>query len=181
LDSISAASIAITPHRFSENFRSWSIYGRFNVGWVTFRRCAEALDCLATYKADCLAWCYDRAENGRFADQGYLNTWPERYPTLVIIEDKGVNLAVWNADNYVIEERDGQFLIDGEPLIFYHFHGVKLLPDSSLDVMVPPRHGAERGILMRRILEPYLDAFMRERAVLHERFPELKNSETRLR
>jgi hypothetical protein len=180
LESISRASIAITPHRFSAYFRPWIIYGRFNVGWVSFRRCAEAFDCLASYKADCIAWCYDRVENGRFADQGYLNSWPDRYPSLTIIEHKGVNVAVWNAENYVFEERGGQLLVDGEKLIFYHFHGLKLRPDGSLDVKVPPRHGAE-GVLMRRIMEPYLDAFMRERADLHSRFPELAGVETNLR
>lgn len=72
-------------------------------------------------------------------------------------------------------------LAESEPPVFYHFHGINLLPDGSLNVQLPPRHLAEGGVLMRHILEPYLDTFMSERTKLHLCFPELANVETDLR
>ncbi len=77
LDATAQASVAITPHNFTPAMRDKIVYGRFNVGWMSFRRCPEGLACLETYKANCLAWCYDRVEDGRFADQRYLDSWPE--------------------------------------------------------------------------------------------------------
>ena len=100
LSALGEASVAITPHRFSAGYRHHFVFGFFNVAWITFRRCAEGLECLDAYKADCTAWCYDRPEEGRFADQKYLDSWPRRYPMLKVIEHKGVNLAPWNVDNY---------------------------------------------------------------------------------
>jgi len=100
LDQLGAASIAITSHRFSPDRQDLVRYGRFNSGWVMFRRDAEGLACLRRWADDCFAWCHDRVEDGRFGDQGFLDAWPERYPALTVVEHKGVNLAVWNVDNY---------------------------------------------------------------------------------
>ena len=178
---VGAASIAITPHRFSPDRLADACYGRFNVGWVSIRRDAEGLACLEHYRRDCLAWCHDRVEPGRYADQGYLDRWPERYRSLAIVEDKGVNLALWNVDNYRIDEQDGRFTVDDETLIFYHFHGIRPKPDGSVEVWLPQRHGAVAGILRLRIYAPYLARLIALRAELHRDFPDLAAAETVLR
>lgn len=182
LELIGAASIAITPHRFSPQLMANTQYGRFNVGWVTFRRDAEGLACLERYREDCVAWCHDRVEDGRYADQGYLNDWPDRYQSLAIIEHKGVNLAIWNVDNYVIEEQpDGTFTVDGEKLIFYHFHGIRLQEDGEFNIWLPPGHGVLEGVLMRCLYRPYMAQLVRCRLALHHRFPAIATAEGRLR
>jgi putative methyltransferase (TIGR04325 family) len=177
----SAASIAITPHRFSPDRLADACFGRFNVGWVGIRRDPEGLACLERYRQDCLAWCHDRVEPGRYADQGYLDTWPEQYRSVAIVEHKGVNLALWNVDNYRLDERDGRVTVDDEPLIFYHFHGVRPKPDGSVELWLPKRHGAVEGVLRRRIYAPYVDALTALRTELHRDFPDLAAAETELR
>jgi hypothetical protein len=131
LDSLGDASVAITPHRFSFEYRNHVKYGLFNVAWITYRRCAEGLGCLNAYKADCTAWCYDRVEDGLFGDQKYLDSWPGRYPNLRIIEHKGFNLAIWNAHNYMVRVKNNIVVVDDDPLIFYHFASTELLADGT--------------------------------------------------
>ena len=106
--------------------------------WVTYRRSTEGLDCLNTYKADCTAWCYDRVEDGRYADQKYLDAWPDRYPSLKIIEHKGFNLANWNFHNYLIRFKGDKVMIDDDPLVFFHFSETCMPPDGT--ARVPMRH-----------------------------------------
>jgi hypothetical protein len=178
LDSLGTASVAITPHRFSPDHAADAQYGRFNLGWVTFRRDQEGLACLGQYRDDCVAWCHDRVEDGRFADQGYLDTWPGRYPSLAIIEHKGVNLALWNVDNYTLEERDGQIVVDGDTLIFYHFHGIRSNLDGSFQAWLP-RSGTEGSVHL--LYRPYMMQLIRCRADLHREFPAIKESEEVLR
>lgn len=182
LELIGPASIAITPHRFAPQLMANIMYGRFNVGWVTFRRDAEGLACLDRYRADCVEWCHDRVEDGRYADQGYLNDWPDRYQSLAIIEHKGVNLAIWNVDNYALEEQpDGTFTVDGEQLIFYHFHGIRLQEDGEFNIWLPPGHGVLDGVLMRCLYRPYMAQLVQGRLALHHRFPAIAAAEGRLR
>jgi hypothetical protein len=133
LDRLGEASVAITPHRFSFEFRNHHVYGRFNVGWLTYRRCAEGLDCLNDYNSDCTAWCYDRVEDGRFADQKYLDVWPDRYPSLKIIEHKGFNLANWNILNYIIRLKEEVVSVDSDPLVFF------ISSQRKCDRTAPPR------------------------------------------
>lgn len=181
LASIRGASIALTPHRFSPDQQHNAEHGRFNAGWITLRRDETGLSCLARWRDDCTDWCHDRHEDGRSGDQAYLNAWPERYPSLAVIEHKGVNLALWNVDNYTLGEHQDAVTVDGEPLIFYHFHGIRLLDDGSFDLWLPPLLGAEEGVLLRRLYRPYLARLICLRAELRRAVPALAAAERQLR
>jgi hypothetical protein len=181
LQSLGEASVAITPHRFSFEYRNHIEYGRFNVAWITYRRCAEGLDCLNAYKADCTAWCYDRVEEGRFGDQKYLDAWPDRYPSLKIIEHKGVNLAIWNVHNYILRMRNDVLMVDDDPLVFYHFSPTRVLPDGTVYVPVLPRGGRSKAVLVENVINPYVRKLEGERRSLHQRFPALAAAEREIR
>jgi len=182
LDSLGDASVAITPHRFSFAYRNHSIFGLYNVAWITYRRCPEGLDCLNAYKDDCLEWCYDRLEGGRFGDQKYLDAWPARYPSLKVITHKGVNLAVWNVHSHVIRYKDNIVSIDGDPLVFYHFSGTQMLRDGRVQVAVEPG-GSSRSAaaLLEHVLNPYKHRLEAERALLEQRFPVLAAAAAEIR
>jgi hypothetical protein len=182
MDSLGDASVAITPHRFSFAHRDHTIFGKFNVGWITYRRCAEALDCLNTYKAECLAWCYDRVEDDRFGDQKYLDAWPDRYPSLRVIEHKGFNLAVWNAYTSMIRLKNGAVMVDDDPLVFYHFASTTVLPDGSVQIMVIPG-GAHRSkaVLLEFVIDPYKRKLEEAVRSLSARFPVLAQAKSDIR
>ena len=125
-DEVGDAPVAIIPHRWTpkhaDRLRSAGIY---NVSWVYFNR--SGLQCLIDWRADCLEWCYWEVKpDGRFADQGYLNDWPQRYGAHVV-QHLGANLAPWNQEQYTYEVNGtGLMISDGkrtDPLLFYHFHG----------------------------------------------------------
>ena len=120
-------SIAITPHRFSvcNKFREqWGIY---NVAFNYFRRDEDGLICLNWWRDRCLEWCYDRLKDGKFADQKYLDDWPNRFDGVKIIDHPGVNLALWNLDDVKLEIINKKIYVNNLPLIFYHFHALKQL------------------------------------------------------
>jgi hypothetical protein len=181
LDSLGAASVAITPHRFSFEYRNHFIFGSFTVAWITYRRCAEGLDCLNTYKAECTAWCYDRLEGERFGDQKYLDTWPDRYPSLKIIEHKGVNLAIWNIHNYMFRMKNDVLMVDEDPLVFYHFSSTKMLPDGTVRVPMLSRGGRSKAVLLQHVINPYVAILEAERRALYQRFPALAAAEDEIR
>lgn len=147
--------IQLTEHRFPPALRHLERHGIHNVGWLSFGRESRALECLEGWGAQCLAWCRDRPEEGRFADQKYLDAWPERFP-VEILRQKGANLAPWNVANYVLSETPGGLLVDGEPLFFFHFHGFRRLARGLYDPNLA-RYGSRPSRLLRRaVFRPYV-------------------------
>lgn len=119
------ASIGIIPHNFTSP--RYLRYGRFNVGWVSFRRDASALECLDWWRDRCLEWCRDVVEETRFADQKYLDCWPERFRNVHVYRHPGANVARWNIGKREPKRVNAQLTIDGQPLIFFHFASFKQL------------------------------------------------------
>ena len=174
LDSLDEASVAITPHRFSFGYRPHATFGLFNVAWITYRRCAEGLDCLNMYRAECIEWCYEKLEGGRFADQKYLDNWPSRYPALRVINHKGVNLAIWNVQGHLIRLRNNVVTVDDDPLVFYHYSPTQILPDGSVNIPVDPGLGGRsKAVLLEHVINPYKGRLEERHRLLERRFPKL--------
>jgi hypothetical protein len=182
LDWLGEASVGITPHRFSFEYRNHVVFGLFNVAWVTSRRNPEGLACLDAYKNECTAWCYDRLEDGRFGDQKYLDAWPNRYPSLKSIAHKGVNLAIWNIHNYIIRSKKNLVMIDDDPLVFYHFSSTQMKPDGSIEIpMLPGGSHRSKAVLMEQVINPYKGMLEEERRNLERRFPALAGAKSGIR
>lgn len=122
---LGSASVGIIAHRYALRSRHHVKYGIYNVGWLNFRRDSAGLACLQWWRERCLDWCYDRLEGDRFADQKYLDDWPTRFAGVRVLHHKGANVACWNVAAYQISWRGQQVWIDEQPLIFFHFTGVK--------------------------------------------------------
>ncbi len=118
-------SSLIIGHRFPPALKKQEIYGKYNVGWISFRRDRHGLDCLTWWRDRCLEWCYDELDGDRFADQKYLDRFPEMFEGVLVLENPGANLAPWNMASHHLEACAGDLLVDGQPLIFFHFHNFK--------------------------------------------------------
>jgi hypothetical protein len=148
-------SIAIIGHRFPPAMRHFEQYGVYNVGWLTFRRDERALACLRWWRERCLEWCFDRVDAGRFADQKYLDDWPARFPGVSALQHKGANLASWNLANYSVGENEKAVFVDGQPLIFFHFHHLKQRKSWLFETDFAEHKVKLNGTLKRRVFTPY--------------------------
>lgn len=133
-DEIGVNSIAIIEHRFASRLKEQEINGRFCVEWVSFRRDEEGLACLSRWRDQCIEWCFYRLEPGRMGDQKYLDEWPALYATCHILQHVGAGLAPWNFEAHQFSSTgDNSILVDGKPLIFYHFHQFQMLDNGLYD------------------------------------------------
>ncbi len=182
------ASVLLTAHRFPTWLAAhYERHGRFNVGVLAWRNDANGRECLETWREECLAWCFDRLEDGKYADQKYLEAWPERWGAKVLVlEDAGVNAAPWNwaGAAWKVEEKGGverrgaetpayMVTIGGRRLVVFHFarfrplRGTWWWQSGQLDYGVMP------GRLRNAIYGTYwraLDAARREIAARREGF-----------
>jgi hypothetical protein len=150
------ASVLITPHRFPEYLRHYEANGIFNVQFMTFRRDEEGLAALRWWHDRCLEWCYLRLEDGKFADQKYLDDWPERFKGVHVLQHPGGGLAPWNVDGVALRDDGGSVTVDGKPLVFFHFHRVRMRTDGGYDWRAPGYLGLTRAFEL--VYRPYLGA-----------------------
>ena len=122
------ASIILTEHRYIPEFDNSSLYGIYNVQFMMFRRDEEGLKAINWWRDRCLEWCYLRLEDGKFGDQKYLDDWLERFHGVHILQNIGAGLAPWNAIQYSIHQLESILYVNDVPVIFYHFHYLKLYP-----------------------------------------------------
>ena len=132
LEALGHGSVLIVPHRFPEAIRELEEFGVYNVGLLAFRGDEAGTAVLEDWRARCLEWCYDRVEGDRFADQKYLDAWPGR-PGVRVAHDPGIGLAPWNAMGHAVDVAASPPTVDGRPLVFYHFQGVRRLAPGLWD------------------------------------------------
>lgn len=165
-DELGNASVGIIPHRFpAEREDAELCHGRYNVGWITWRRDPDGLACLADWRSRCLAWCQDRCEDGKYADQGYLDAWTSLFRNVHVVRHPGANVAPWNIARHAVDRIAGGLFSDGEPLIFYHFHGVSRHDDDYANTNLEHVLSTwwRRRQLAVFLYEPYMRAVARAR------------------
>ncbi|MBW1963295.1 MAG: tetratricopeptide repeat protein, partial [Deltaproteobacteria bacterium] len=164
-------SVWIHEHRFSPSLKHLEKFGNYNVGLLSFKNDPSGIAVLREWRKRCLQWCYMRFENGKFGDQLYLNDWPERFKAVGIIQHIGAGVAPWNHEQYRwVENSEGAVLVDGHPLIFYHFHGLTFVHPG---VIVPAVHYHPlTEEIIRLCFLPYLHSLSRSVAAVRAVLPD---------
>jgi len=130
----------ITEHRYTKRYDKSKLSGKYCVQFVTVRNDERGLTALRWWRAQCLAWCYDRHEDGKFGDQKYLDDWPARFEGVHELRHLGGGMAAWNVQQYDIFEEGGRVrgrdIASGAvfDLIFYHFHYLRLLDGGRIEL-----------------------------------------------
>jgi len=121
-------SIGICPHNLHPVTRKiFKNHGIFNVGVNLFRNSEIGRKCLYDWKLDCETWYKGKPgyHLEYFSDQIFLDSWPDRYSKVKIIENIGVDVAPWNAANYSFSKNQNEYFVNDYPLIIYHFSALK--------------------------------------------------------
>lgn len=130
LHEIDGHSVLIHEHRYSPELAYLEAQsGRFNVGLMGFRNDARGREVLDWWRARCNEWCFARLEDGKMADQMYLNDWPTRFEGVRVLQHPGGGVAPWNQSCAPFaegEDASGRAVlkVGGSPLVFFHFHAV---------------------------------------------------------
>ncbi|GAB2823952.1 hypothetical protein GCM10027022_13220 [Alpinimonas psychrophila] len=160
INDLGSESVGIIEHRYPDNVAAnLAKYGRFNVGWVGFRDDDAGRAVLDWYSDRTLEWCSDKPEADKYADQGYLNSFPN-FPGVKILESAGFNLAPWNTRRHRTTQLGGSVFADGQMLIFFHFHGLRKVgpwfTSSQLTYGSPMN-----SVLRNGVYQPYVNALAR--------------------
>ncbi|TSC59235.1 MAG: family 2 glycosyl transferase [Candidatus Peregrinibacteria bacterium Greene0416_19] len=153
---IGASEILLTPHGFPEHLHSKLQNGLFNAGFCAATKTPEGAKAVQWWCDRCIEWCHDRVEDGKFSNQKYLEQVPRLFRNVKIATHPGLNVAPWNLDTHRYAWDGTNVLVDGRPLVFYHFHGLKLLKPWLYDTGLATYHMEGSSLIATHIYAPYI-------------------------
>ncbi|MBX3099073.1 MAG: hypothetical protein KF761_05785 [Salinibacterium sp.] len=166
LTAMGSSSVGIIEHKYPTRLqRRLAKYGRFNVGWVGFADDAEGRAVLDFWGSSTLEWCSDTPQDGKYADQGYLDRFPA-FPGVAVLPSPGMNLAPWNTSGHNLgTDARGTVLVGDAPLVFFHFHGLKRSGRWWISAQLV--YGAGMGAVLRdHVYRPYIEHLERVASVI---------------
>jgi glycosyltransferase involved in cell wall biosynthesis len=135
----SGFDIVITPHLLSpirDDKKPTELdirrAGTYNFGFCAVRQSENTLDFLRWWQGKLFRDCIVDQDRGIFVDQSWIDLVPGLFDRVCILRNPGYNIAYWNvAQRTVKQEPGGDWTVEGEPLVFFHFSGFNpLSPDS---------------------------------------------------
>lgn len=96
--------------------------GVFNLGYVGMRRGPVADGVNRWWMSKLRHECLLDLSRGYFVDQLWMNLAPAYFDGVLIVKHPGWNIAHWNfGERTVARAGDGGWLVNGQPLVFFHF------------------------------------------------------------
>ena len=109
--------------------------GIFSAGLIGFKRDLGGRRSLGFWRRNCLKWCSEQPDRGRWADQKYLDRFPDITNRITISANKGINTGPWNIrKGTVVQGKDRMLFFENFPLVCYHFSGFELLSDTEVEL-----------------------------------------------
>ena len=145
LNELKSNSVLITEHRYYPATNDHPS-GKYCVQFIPFVNDLYGNRVISWWKTRCIEWCYLRAEDGKWADQGYLNDWPSLFEKIVVMENRGGGIANWNMDGHKFFKEKSILQAYNEEtksnidVIFYHFQGVKIFNNGLISLGIYKRN-----------------------------------------
>jgi hypothetical protein len=147
----------ITPHNFHPSFKMYAVTaGLHNAGYFAMRNSEQGRAVVRWWAERCIESCSVVSTDLIYADQKYLDRLATLFPFGGSSDHPGLNAGPWNIERYRLTSAVGVPLVDGMPLLLYHFQALRILSKSLVDLYA----GNRRISLQARelIYRPYLDA-----------------------
>jgi len=154
-------NVFLTSHNFARKNLDLRIYGEFNTGFIAFRRSKDGIKVASWWLERCLEWCKDVVENGKFADQKYLENFSSIVPGVKVSQDFGLNLGPWGLNSLKqITSRNGSIYVNSELLFAFHFSGLQFNGVFAILGLTSYQHRVSKTVY-ELIYVPYLRSIRR--------------------
>ncbi len=125
------AQIVLTPH-FNHLFEEDGMHpdepdimraGIYNLGFIALQNGEESREMVDWWAKRLEKKCVNKPQEGIFVDQKWIDLVPGFYKNVSILHDSGLNVAYWNLSHREVKKDGEEFIVNGEPLYFFHFSG----------------------------------------------------------
>ena len=127
-------SMILTPHlldpvpandRYIQSELNVLRCGVFNLGFLAIADSGEVRAFLAWWKERLQKYA-SQDDPPLYVDQKWANLIPGYVKNVLILRDPGYNVGYWNLFNRSVEVRNGEIVVNGSRLRFFHFSGLEL-------------------------------------------------------
>ncbi|MEI6213330.1 MAG: hypothetical protein WCP10_04425 [Desulfuromonadales bacterium] len=119
-EELNNCSASVVSHNYTPAFDNTPIAGKFCVQFNAFRNNMKSREVLNYWKACCFK--YSKWMPSNYPGQLSLDYWPELFEGVRVIQHSGAGVAPWNIQKFKVTNDDGKILVNGYPIVFYHFH-----------------------------------------------------------
>jgi hypothetical protein len=158
------ANYLLAPHRFHPAFERYArTAGLHNAGYVAIRNTPGGRYAAQWWGDRCIENCSVSVTDMSYGDQKYLDRMLAEVPGGVSCTHPGLNAAPWNIERYRVTAAGNAVLLDGTPLVLYHFQALRILTGWLVDLYAGDRRfGASiRNLIYRPYLERMRSAYHR--------------------
>ena len=127
-ESLKTFDIILTPHctaPVNDNCLPSELHvmqtGIFNLGFIAVKRSANTRRMLEWWQSRLKDQCVIDLSRGLFVDQLWANLMPAYFDKVLIEKYPGYNMAHWNLHERRLTKSGDAYLVNGEPLVFFHF------------------------------------------------------------
>jgi len=141
-EALSVHSILITPHYTSPlpddgKFpleRGVLNAGLYNGGFVGVKNDEEGRAFLQWWKERVRTQGFNDVCNGMMVDQLWLNLVPLFFKKALVFNHPGCNYAYWNMHERNLSKEGNLYVVNGQPLIFFHFSGYRMESPEKISI-----------------------------------------------
>ncbi len=150
-------SIISSVHNFNKNNKFQElINGKFNVGFLGFKKNKISLKCLNLWKKQCFfsTTTHKSFETIIKGDQLYLNEWPQRYKNnFYPITNKFFNIGAWNINDFKFSIKNKIILSNNRKILMVHANFIEFESDHKIVII----DNVNFDILNKIICENYIN------------------------
>lgn len=162
VEALDHASIVLTPHQTKpetslaavmDNEISSLKHGIYNLGFVAVAADEIGSSFAQWWSERVYHFCRADIPNGLFTDQRWIDLVPAFFENVAIMRASRHNVATWNVSTRLLSESpSGQYVVDGEPLGFYHFTGF----DSGAHAIMAAKN-ASGNVALHKLVQWYAE------------------------
>ena len=133
VDALDSANVVLTPHQTKPEQSLAAVmdneicslkHGVYNLGFFAVAATEIGHDFADWWSKRVYHFCRADIPNGLFTDQRWIDLVPAFFSGVAIMRSSRHNVATWNLTTRELSlSAAGHYLVDGEPLGFYHFTG----------------------------------------------------------
>jgi glycosyltransferase involved in cell wall biosynthesis len=161
------ANFVLTPHiiepaEFGEFPDDIGIMkaGIYNLGFIGVKNSRDGISFLHWWGRRLRFQCLNQQDRGLFVDQKFVDLLPAFHDNVTILRDRSLNVAYWNLDRRELTRNHDTWLINGEPLRFFHFSGIDLKQPYRLSKHTT-RFNSNLKPALQEIIQHYLDKLVK--------------------